>query len=330
MKFNLNNKVAIVTGASQGIGETIAVEMANSGAYVICLARNKDALDSTINIIEKNGKQAIAYSCDISNNDQFNQIIKSVIEEHEKIDILVNNAGITNDTLLMRMSDEQWDNVLDINLKGSFTSTRSVIKHMMKKRFGRIINITSIVGLTGNAGQANYAASKAGLIGMTKSIAKEVASRGITANCIAPGWIETSMTDELSDDVKNKFLSQIPTGKIGYPKDIANTVIFLASDEAEYITGQTITVDGGRIIKIMSVLQGAISGGNAAITFEIGGTAVTGAGITVAHSGSATGTMDSSVPSALNEVAEDGSIEIITDGNSTGAKALDVTFVIRR
>ena len=145
----------------------------------------------------------------------------------------------------MRMSDEQWDNVLDINLKGSFTSTRSVVKHMMKKRFGRIINITSIVGLTGNAGQANYA-SKAGLIGMTKSIAK-VASRGITANCIAPGWIETSMTDELSDDVKNKFLSQIPTGKIGY-KDIANTVIFLASDEAEYITGQTITVDGGRII----------------------------------------------------------------------------------
>ena len=159
-----------------------------------------------------------AYSCDISNNDQFNQIVKSVIDEHEKIDILVNNAGITNDTLLMRMSDEQWDNVLDINLKGSFTSTRSVIKHMMKKRFGRIINITSIVGLTGNAGQANYAASKAGLIGMTKSIAKEVASRGITANCIAPGWIETSMTDELSDDVKNKFLSQIPTGKIGYPK----------------------------------------------------------------------------------------------------------------
>ena len=243
MKFNLNNKVAIVTGASQGIGETIAVEMANSGAYVICLARNKDALDSTINIIEKNGKQAVAYSCDISNNDQFNQIIKIVIEEHEKIDILVNNAGITNDALLMRMSDE-----LDINLKGSFTSTRSVIKHMMKKRFGRIINITSIVGLTGNVGQANYAASKAGLIGMTKSIAKEVASRGITANCIAPGWIETSMTDELSDDVKDKFLSQIPTGKIGYPKDIANTVIFLASDEAEYITGQTITVDGGRII----------------------------------------------------------------------------------
>ena len=248
MKFDLKNKVAIVTGASQGIGETIAVEMANSGAYVICLARNKDALDSTINIIEKNGKQAVAHSCDISNNDQFNQIVKNVIDEQGKIDILVNNAGITNDTLLMRMSDEQWDNVLDINLKGSFTSTRSVIKHMVKKRFGRIINITSIVGLTGNAGQANYAASKAGLIGMTKSIAKEVASRGITANCIAPGWIETSMTNELSDDVKNKFLSQIPTGKIGYPIDIANTVIFLASDEAEYITGQTITVDGGRII----------------------------------------------------------------------------------
>jgi 3-oxoacyl-[acyl-carrier protein] reductase len=146
------------------------------------------------------------------------------------------------------MSDDQWDDVLNINLKGSFTCIRSVIKHMMKKKFGRIINITSIVGITGNAGQANYAASKSGLIGLTKSIAKEVASRGITANCVAPGWIETSMTDQLSTEVKNKFLSQIPAGKIGQSKDIANAVIFLASDEAEYITGQTITVDGGRII----------------------------------------------------------------------------------
>ena len=248
MKFDLNGKIAIVTGASQGIGETIAVEMAKSGANVFCLARNKNALDSTINKIISNGDKASAYSCDISDNEQFNNIVTDIFKEYGSIDILVNNAGITNDTLLMRMSDDQWDSVLDINLKGSFTCTRSVIKYMMKKKSGRIINITSIVGLTGNAGQANYAASKAGLIGMTKSIAKEVASRGITANCVAPGWIETAMTEKLSDDVKNKFLSQIPTGKIGYPKDIANTVIFLASKEAEYITGQTITVDGGRII----------------------------------------------------------------------------------
>lgn len=248
MKFDLNGKIAIVTGASQGIGETIAVEMAKSGANVFCLARNKNALDSTINKIISNGDKASAYSCDISNNEQFKNIVTDIFKEYGSIDILVNNAGITNDTLLMRMSDDQWDSVLNINLKGSFTCTRSVIKYMMKKKSGRIINITSIVGLTGNAGQANYAASKAGLIGMTKSIAKEVASRGITANCVAPGWIETAMTEQLSDDVKNKFLSQIPTGKIGYPKDIANTVIFLASKEAEYITGQTITVDGGRII----------------------------------------------------------------------------------
>ena len=248
MKFDLNDKIAIVTGASQGIGETIAVEMAKSGANVFCLARNKNALDSTINKIINNGDKASAYSCDISDNEQFNNIVTGIFKEYGSIDILVNNAGITNDTLLMRMSDDQWDSVLDTNLKGSFTCIRSVIKYMMKKKSGRIINITSIVGLTGNAGQANYAASKAGLIGMTKSIAKEVASRGITANCVAPGWIETAMTEQLSDDVKNKFLSQIPTGKIGYPKDIANTVIFLASKEAEYITGQTITVDGGRII----------------------------------------------------------------------------------
>ena len=248
MKFDLKSKIAIVTGASQGIGETIAVEMAKSGANVFCLARNKNALESTINKIISNGDKASAYSCDISDNEQFNNIVTDIFKEYGSIDILVNNAGITNDTLLMRMSDDQWDSVLNINLKGSFTCTRSVIKYMMKKKSGRIINITSIVGLTGNAGQANYAASKAGLIGMTKSIAKEVASRGITANCVAPGWIETAMTEQLSDDVKNKFLSQIPTGKIGYPKDIANSVIFLASKEAEYITGQTITVDGGRII----------------------------------------------------------------------------------
>ena len=248
MRFDLSHKMAIVTGASQGIGKTIAIEMAKSGATVFCLARNKEALDATIKTITEEGGKAHAFSCDISNNDDFKNISLNIFKNYGSIDILVNNAGITKDNLLLRMSDNQWDDVLNINLKGPFTCTRSVVKHMMKNKFGRIINITSIVGITGNAGQANYAASKSGLIGLTKSIAKEFASRGITANCVAPGWIETSMTDQLSTEVKNKFLSQIPIGKIGQSKDIANTVIFLASDEAEYITGQTITVDGGRII----------------------------------------------------------------------------------
>ena len=248
MKFNLNNKIAIVTGASQGIGKIIAFELAKSGAHVACISRNKKAIESIVDEITINGGQASSFPCDISDSDTLSEIITEIIKENSRIDILVNNAGITKDSLLMRMSIEQWDDVINTNLKGAFHCTKAVVRYMMKNKFGRIINITSIVGLTGNAGQANYAASKAGLIGMTKSIAKEVASRGITANCIAPGWIETSMTNKLSGEVKNEFLSHIPVGRIGSPDDIANAVIFLASDEAGYITGQTITVDGGRII----------------------------------------------------------------------------------
>jgi|TARA_B100001079_G_scaffold116147_1_gene99864 3-oxoacyl-[acyl-carrier protein] reductase len=248
MKFNLNNKIAIVTGASQGIGKIIAFELAKSGAHVACISRNKKAIESIVEEITINGGQASSFPCDISDSDTLSEIITEIIKENSRIDILVNNAGITKDSLLMRMSIEQWDDVINTNLKGAFHCTKAVVRYMMKNKFGRIINITSIVGLTGNAGQANYAASKAGLIGMTKSIAKEVASRGITANCIAPGWIETSMTNKLSGEVKNEFLSHIPVGRIGSPDDIANAVIFLASDEAGYITGQTITVDGGRII----------------------------------------------------------------------------------
>ena len=248
MKFNLNNKIAIVTGASQGIGKIIAFELAKSGAHVVCISRNKKAIESIVEEITINGGQASSFPCDISDSDTLSEIITEIIKENSRIDILVNNAGITKDSLLIRMSIEQWDDVINTNLKGAFHCTKAVMRYMMKNKFGRIINITSIVGLTGNAGQANYAASKAGLIGMTKSIAKEVASRGITANCIAPGWIETSMTEKLSEEVKSEFLSHIPVGRIGSPDDIANAVIFLASDEAGYITGQTITVDGGRII----------------------------------------------------------------------------------
>tara|TARA_B100000214_G_C23898552_1_gene595340 strand:- start:204 stop:950 length:747 start_codon:yes stop_codon:yes gene_type:complete len=246
--FELNDKIAIVTGASQGIGKTISLELSKSGAFVYCISRNKKAIESVANSIISKGGQSSSFACDISDSDKFKDIVEKIIKKHNKIDILVNNAGITNDALLMRMSNKQWDQVIDINLKGAFTSTKSVLRYMMKNKYGRIINITSIVGLTGNAGQANYAASKAGLIGMTKSIAKEVASRGITANCIAPGWIETSMTEILTEEIKNQFLSQIPIGRIGSANDIANTVIFLASEEAGYITGQTITVDGGRVI----------------------------------------------------------------------------------
>ena len=248
MKFDLKNKNAIVTGASQGIGEIIALELAKSGARVICISRNKKALDETISRIANLGAKASAYSCDILDSDRFNKIITEIIEKQSTIDILVNNAGITKDSLLMRMSNKQWDDVININLKGAFNCTKAVMRYMIKNRFGRIINITSIVGITGNTGQTNYAASKAGLIGMTKSIAKEVASRGITANCIAPGWIETSMTSDLNNEIKNKFLSKIPIGRMGTPEDIANAVIFLASNESSYITGQTITIDGGRII----------------------------------------------------------------------------------
>ena len=248
MKFNLKNKIAIVTGASQGIGKIIAFELAKSGAHVVCISRNKKAIESTVDEITQNNGKASSFPCDVSDSDAFMKIILEIIEKNDKIDILVNNAGISRDSILVRMSNEDWDDVINTNLIGAFSCTKAVMRYMMKNKFGRIINITSIVGLTGNAGQANYAASKAGLIGMTKSIAKEVASRGITANCIAPGWIETSMTDILNEEVKNKLLSQIPVGKIGSPDDIANTVIFLASDEAGYITGQTITVDGGRII----------------------------------------------------------------------------------
>ena len=246
--FDLNEKIAIVTGASQGIGKTIAIELSNIGAFVYCISRNKKALDSVVNAIKKNGGKSASHACDISDSDDFKKIVKKIIDKHNKIDILVNNAGITDDAILMRMSNKQWDDVIDTNLKCAFTCIKSVVRYMIKNKYGRIINITSIVGLTGNVGQANYAASKAGLIGMTKSIAKEVASRGVTANCIAPGWIKTTMTDSLSEELKIQYLSQIPVGRIGSASDVANAVIFLGSEEAGYITGQTITVDGGRVI----------------------------------------------------------------------------------
>ena len=246
--FDLSNKVAIVTGASQGIGKSIAFRLAQSGAHVVCAARSIESIKRVVEKIQSSNGSASFKQCDVTNYEDIKDLIDFTCKKQNRLDILVNNAGITKDALLMRMKDEQWDTVLAINLKGAFYTMKYAIRPMIKNRIGRIINISSIVGLTGNAGQANYAASKSGLIGLTKSIAKEVANRGITVNCIAPGWIETEMTKDIALDSKEKLLKQIPIGRIGTTDDIAYTVLFLASDESKYITGQTITVDGGRTI----------------------------------------------------------------------------------
>ena len=246
--FSLQDKIAIVTGASQGIGKTTAELFSKSGAHVVCIARNEEKIKNLATTISRNGHSASYNSCDISDGDLLQDTIKSVINEYGKIDILINNAGVTRDSLVLRMKNHQWDEVLNTNLKGAFYATKSVLRSMMKNKYGRIINITSIVGLQGNSGQSNYSASKAGLIGFSQSVAKEVASRGITINCIAPGWIETEMTNNLPQDIKSEIIKNIPMGKTGTTEDIAYTALFLASKESKYITGQTITVDGGRII----------------------------------------------------------------------------------
>ena len=246
--FDLTGKIALITGASRGIGKSISMILAQNGAHVICISRNINDVQSVVDDIINQKFNASAASCDISSTDNVTSLVKSIIDEHGKIDILVNNAGINRDNLLMRMSEDDWDKVLNVNLKAVFTSIKVASRSMIKQRAGRIINISSVVGLTGNSGQVNYAASKAGLIGMTNSIAKEFASRGITANCIAPGYIETEMTSNLTDDVKSSIKKQIPLGRIGCVEDIAHAVAYLASDEASYITGQTLTVDGGMVM----------------------------------------------------------------------------------
>ena len=246
--FDLSGKVALITGASRGIGQSISIILAQNGAHVICVSRNINDVQSVADKITNQKFVASAVSCDISNTNNVTELVKDIIEKHGRIDILINNAGITSDNLLMRMSEDDWDNVLNINLKAAFTAIKVASRTMIKQRSGRIINISSVVGLMGNAGQVNYAASKAGLIGMTKSVAREFASRGITANCIAPGYIETEMTNKLKDEVKSSLNEQIPLGRIGNVEDIAYAVAFLASDEASYITGQTLAVDGGMVM----------------------------------------------------------------------------------
>ena len=243
--MNLNGKVALVTGAGQGIGKVIALKLAKNGASVVLNDLNKEGLNAVANEIESSGGKALPLEANVVNMEDVQDMVDKIVQELDGIHILVNNAGITRDALLLRMSVDDWDSVLNVNLKGVFNCTKSVLKYMSKQKEGNIISIASIVGVMGNAGQANYAASKAGVIGFTKTIAKEYAKRGIKVNAIAPGFIATAMTDELSDKVKEEMMKQIPMGKLGTPEDVADAVLFLASDASSYITGQVININGG-------------------------------------------------------------------------------------
>lgn len=240
--MTFEGRVVLITGGSRGIGKSIAEAFAESGATTIVTYRN--AIDTEY----FDTKGIRHYQCDVADIKSVQEMTDKIIAEHQKVDILVNNAGITKDGLLMRMSEEDWDMVLDTNLKGVFNMTKSVTRHMMGKRYGKIVNITSVVGITGNPGQSNYVASKAGVIGFTKATAKELASRNININAVAPGFIGTEMTDKLPEEVKTKYLETIPLKRIGSGKNIADAVMFLASDMSDYITGQTICVDGGLVM----------------------------------------------------------------------------------
>lgn len=244
--MGLEGKVALVTGGSRGIGRAIALQLAAAGADIALCARNVEAAQAVGKEVEALGRRCLVRQVDVSQSEQANQLIKDVVEEFGSLYALINNAGITRDNLLMRMKDEDWDEVLQVNLKGAFNCARASVRPMLKARGGRIINITSVVGLQGNAGQANYAASKAGLIGLTKSLARELASRSITANAVAPGLVpDTGMTNELPQEVVEGMLAQVPLGRPGTPDDVAQAVLFLAGDGAAYITGQVLSVDGG-------------------------------------------------------------------------------------
>lgn len=245
----LIDKTALVTGGSRGIGEAIALRLAREGANVaLCASQSTEAAEAVAEKIRAQGREAIVRQTDVSNAESVDALVKAVLDAWGKIDILVNNAGVTRDNLLMRMKEDEWDAVLDINLKGAYHCIKAITRPMMKARTGRIINVSSVVGLTGNAGQVNYAASKSGLIGLTKSVARELSSRNITANAVAPGFIPTDMTDKINAKMRDQLLAQIPLGKFGSPEDIAATVAFFASDDAAYITGQVLVVDGGMVM----------------------------------------------------------------------------------
>ena len=244
----LDGKKAVVTGAGRGIGKAVAVTLAQAGADVVCLSRTQANVDETAAEIRDLGHQAWAFAVDVADAASSQEAATAILKETGSIDILVNNAGVTRDDLLMRMSEEAWDTVMDTNLKGAFTLCKAFARTFMKQRSGRIINIASVIGLMGNAGQANYAASKAGLIGFTKSIARELSSRGVTCNAIAPGFIETDMTAALNESQRQAILEKIPLNRLGQVEDIAQAVVYLAGPGAGYITGQVLTVDGGMVM----------------------------------------------------------------------------------
>jgi len=246
--MRLKDQVALITGSARGIGKEIASVFAKEGAILVISDINAESAQKTADEFAQQGVKAMSVACDVTNMQSVEEMVNKILDKYKRIDILINNAGITKDNLLLRMSEGEWDAVLNTNLKGVFTCTKVVIKHMMKARKGKIISMASIIGITGNAGQANYAASKAGIIGFTKSIAKEFASRGINANAVAPGYIRTEMTDKLSENVRDEILKRVPLQRMGTPQDVANACLFLASAEADYITGQTVVIDGGMAI----------------------------------------------------------------------------------
>lgn len=246
MKFD--GKTALISGSARGIGKAIAERLASEGARIIISDIMIDAAEKTVQEFKEKGYEAFAIKVDVSNSDDVKALIKEAVAKYQTLDIMVNNAGITRDTLMIRMKESDWDLVLNINLKGAFLMTQATAKIMMKQRFGKIVNISSVVGQTGNAGQSNYSASKAGLIGLTKSSARELASRGITVNAIAPGFIESEMTEKLSDEVREEFMKATALKRFGKPEDIAAAVAFLVSDDASYITGQILAVNGGLLM----------------------------------------------------------------------------------
>ena len=246
--FDLEDKVALVTGSARGLGQAIAIKLAESGASIALCDLNKDWLSEPKSMVEEIGSKVICYQLDVSNSESVNESIKRVEDDFSKIDILVNNAGITKDNLLMRMSEDDWDAVLNVNLKGVFLCTKAVMRGMAKRRTGTIVNIASVIGLMGNPGQANYAASKGGVIAFSKTVAKELASRNIRCNAIAPGFIRTAMTDALDEEIQEKMKDLIPLNRFGEPEDIANVVLFLASDASSYVTGQVLSTCGGMVM----------------------------------------------------------------------------------
>ena len=246
--MRLKDKVALVTGGARGIGRAIALTFAREGADIVVADVNLEIAQQTVLEIQDLGRKAMALEMDVTSYEKVEEGINKILDKMGKVDILVNNAGITKDNLLLRMSQADWDAVINVNLKGTFNCIKAVSKPMIKQRSGRIISIASIIGLIGNPGQANYAASKAGIIALTKTVAKELASRNVNANAVAPGFIQTEMTAKLPEDIKKKMLEAIPLAKLGTPQDVANICLFLASDEASYITGQVITIDGGMVM----------------------------------------------------------------------------------